>query len=1154
MTVQIEHLTVGRRYELLNQLGKGGMGAVYRAVDRLTGQTVALKRVSNFDDQFHLPSNPGGVDLRVALAQEFQALAPLRHPNVISVLDYGFDQDGYPYFTMELLESPLTIVQAGRNQSLQTKVNLLIQMLQALTYLHRRGILHRDLKPGNVLVTHGQVKVLDFGLSANTGQVRSTGGTLAYMAPELLNDETASTSTDLYAVGVIAYELFAGHYPFESETISGFIDDVLHKAPDVASIGLEPSLALILARLLGKTPAERYPNAEQVIAALCEAAGQPLPPETQAIRESFLQSARFVGRDAEFSRLVEALHEAISGQGSVWLVGGESGVGKSRLLDELGIQALVQGVLVLRGQAVSEAANLYQIWRDPIRRLVLNTELDDTDAAILRTLVPDIDMLLNRDVPDAPHLDSQGEQIRLLSLIGAMFRRQESPVLVILEDLQWARDDSLHTLNVMTQLAADLPLLIVGSYRDDECPDLPRSLPHTNRLKLNRLTPDAITDLSVSMLGQAGHHPQVIDLLQRETEGNVFFLVEVVRALAEETGQLDRIGFKTLPPHVYAGGMQQIVARRLAQVDSQARPLLELAAVAGRMLNLSVLHTAEPDTDIDAWLTHLANAAVIDVQNGRWRFAHDKLREVVLADLSSEEVRALHYRVARAIESANIDLSEQVAVLTYHWMMAGDPAREAYYATIAGEQAAARFANDEAIRYYYRALELAPEPQRRIPMMLALGRVLQHVGRWREAETLYGDLLTLTDEPDMLAQVYASLGQFQTEQGLYHSAMLWLESARATFEAQNHLSALSEVMLSIGAIHLQHGDYPTALRCFEQTARLAREIDNRQLAGTAVGYTGFVYQDMGDHHIALESLQRWLEIATEVGDKPGIRRAAASMALIYYAAGDYPRCVEYNQYALQVATEIGDRLFVGKIYWGLGDPYFAQGDWQSAQALYERALDIVVEVGDRRETAIVLGKLAQVGVEQGRYRDAEQLLMQAVALCRTLNIPYWLYEYLHITADLLARCERHAEAYRLNTEALNLIEQVGGRKEIQLRALLLDVYLRVLLGHLDSAAGVRELSGMLYEWTIDRERAAIHFLMWLLDMAQDNHRKFAADLYRALYAKTPAFEYRQRHELLTGDSLPPAPELPALPGNVAHGQINLAELLAQVEMFVSPVT
>jgi len=1153
MTAQIEHLIVGRRYELLNQLGKGGMGAVYRAVDRLTGQTLALKRVSNLDEQYHLPSNPGGVDLRVALAQEFQALAPLRHPNVIGVLDYGFDQNGYPYFTMELLESPQTIVQAGRNQPLLKQVNLLIQMLQALTYLHRHGILHRDLKPGNVLVTHGQVKVLDFGLSANTGQVRSTGGTLAYMAPELLNDESATVSTDLYAVGIIAYEIFAGHYPFESETISGFIDEVLNQVPDVTSIGLDPSLALILARLLGKTPEERYPNAEQVIAALCEATGQPLPPETQAIRESFLQTARFVGRDAEFDQLVDALHKAISGRGSVWLVGGESGVGKSRLLDELGIQALVQGVLVLRGQAVSEAANLYQIWRDPVRRLVLNTELDDTEAAILKTLVPDIETLLERTVPDAPHLDSQGEQIRLVSLIGTLFRRQETPVLVILEDLQWARDDSLHTLDVMTQIAADLPLLIVGSFRDDECPDLPRRLPQACLLKLNRLTPEAITDLSVSMLGKAGHHPQVIDLLQRETEGNVFFLVEVVRALAEETGQLDRIGFKTLPPHVYAGGMQQIVARRLSRVDPQARPLLELAAVAGRMLNLDVLHTAEPDTDIDAWLTHLANAAVIDVQYGRWRFAHDRLREAVLNDLSPEEVRALHYRVARAIESSRGDLSEQVAALTYHWMMAGDPAREAYYATIAGEQAAARYANDEAIRYYYRALELAPEPERRIPNMLALGRVLQHVGRWREAENLYGELLSLTDDPDMLAQVYASLGKFQIDQGLYDSAMMWLETARATFEAQHHLSALSEVMLSIGTIHLQHGDYPTALRCFEQTARIAREIDNRQLAGTAVGYTGIVYQDMGNHHIALESLQRWLEIAAEVGDRPGIRRAAANMALIYYATGDYPRCVEYNQYALQVATEIGDRLFIGKIYWGLGDPYFAQGDWQSAQALYERALNIVVEVGDRREAAIVLGKLAQVRVEQSRYREAEVLLEQAVALCRALNIPYWLYEYLYVTADLLVRSERYAEAYMLNTEALTLIEQVSGRREIQIKVLLLDVYLRVLLGHLDRAAGVAELSGMLYEWTTDRDRAAIHFLIWLLDMAQENHRKLAADLYRALYNVTPAFEYRQRYEVLTGEVLLCGLELPELPGSMAQGQVNLAELLAQVELLVNPV-
>src|SRR4051812_3770864 len=164
---------IGKRYQLLDKLGAGGMGVVYRATDRLTGQTVALKQVipSNIDPKT-APTIYLGEEssFQLALAQEFRTLASLRHPNIISVLDYGFDHNRQPYFTMDLLENAVPIVEAAATLPLLQKIDLMIQMLQALTYLHRRAILHLDLKPANVMVTGGQVKVLDFGLSTSRGE------------------------------------------------------------------------------------------------------------------------------------------------------------------------------------------------------------------------------------------------------------------------------------------------------------------------------------------------------------------------------------------------------------------------------------------------------------------------------------------------------------------------------------------------------------------------------------------------------------------------------------------------------------------------------------------------------------------------------------------------------------------------------------------------------------------------------------------------------------------------------------------------------------------------------------------------------------------------------------------------------------------------
>lgn len=308
MTSGEELKLIGRRYQLVEKLGEGGMGEVYRALDRLTGQELALKQVTVNAEDLLFNSRSRSTDFRLALAQEFKTLASLRHPNIISVLDYGFDAERQPYFTMDFLQKPRSILAAGAERTIDTKINLLVQMLQALAYLHRRGILHRDLKPDNVLVITNdlpgegqQVKVLDFGLAVAAKHYVETSdvvvGTLPYMAPEVLKGEAPTEAADLYAVGVMAYQLFAGRHPYNLNDMTQLIQDVAYTPVDISEVDVEEAIGVVLQRLLAKTPDSRYPSANQVIIALCDAVKKTVPSETAAIRESFLQSAQFVGRE-----------------------------------------------------------------------------------------------------------------------------------------------------------------------------------------------------------------------------------------------------------------------------------------------------------------------------------------------------------------------------------------------------------------------------------------------------------------------------------------------------------------------------------------------------------------------------------------------------------------------------------------------------------------------------------------------------------------------------------------------------------------------------------------------------------------------------------------------------------------------------------------
>ncbi|MCC7205882.1 MAG: hypothetical protein IT323_01160, partial [Anaerolineae bacterium] len=381
-----------------------------------------------------------------------------------------------------------------------------------------------------------------------------------------------------------------------------------------------------------------------------------------------------------------------------------------RLIDELRINALVRGVHALRGHATSNGGDIRECWSDMARWLCLLAEPDSYEVSVLKLLVPDIDALVEYPVPVVPDLDAQTSRERLAAVLEALFQRQKTPLLLILEDLQWFRGDALALVARICRAAEHAPLFIVGSYRDDEAPDMPHRLPGMRPLHLDRLSPPHIAEMSELMLGAAGRGSQLIDLLQRETEGNAFFIVEVVRALAEEAGELAQIGRLTLPSSVFAGGMRQVINRRLGRVPESARPLLQIAAVAGRYLDLHLLQAiAGPDFDLQGWLGACADAAVLDVHPGGWRFSHDKLREGLLEALTPAARRARHRTVAEGIERVYPDRVAYVTTLAYHWTQAGDLAKEARYKAQAGKLAVENFAFSEAIPLLARALELAPQ-------------------------------------------------------------------------------------------------------------------------------------------------------------------------------------------------------------------------------------------------------------------------------------------------------------------------------------------------------------------------------------------------------------------------------------------------------------
>lgn len=1110
-----ETMLIGSRYQLGRSLGAGGMGAVYEALDRLTGQTVALKRVHIEPGQLVFNSRDSNTDARLALAREFQTMASLRHPNIISVMDYGFDA-GHPYFTMSMLENPQDIRAYAQEQDEAGKVGLLVQILQALAYLHRRGIIHRDLKPGNVLMAaDGEVKVLDFGLAVEKDYADEFAGTLAYIAPEMLTGEAGSFASDLYAVGVMAYEIFAGEHPFDLSNSGKLIIEIISHDPDWTRItkrGLKiapasdpnatspleaqsaPStqaptappeqpetIPEIITKLMAKDPAQRYQDAEKVIQDLCGAAELPLPEESAAIRESFLQAARFVGREAEFEQLSDALEQAKQKVGSAWLIGGESGVGKSRLLDELRVRALVEGALVLRGQGVAEGGLPYQLWRDAARRLALSTTLSDLEAGVLKDLVPDIGTLLGRYVPDAPELNAKGSQQRLAYTLLDLLKRQTGTVLLILEDLHWTLE-SLEILKVIVRNLGDLPLLVIGSYRDDERPTLPDDLPEMTPLKLGRLSEDGIRRLSTSMLGDVGEQPDVIDLLRRETEGNAFFLVEVVRALAEEAGRLTDIGRRTLPPQITAGGVQQVVRRRLSRVPDFAHGLLKLAAVAGRQVDLKLLEyaltpqlpDANPDAEnislktgnrkletglsslvthhslLDRWLTACANAAVLDVQEGQWRFAHDKLRETLLNDLADAETRSLSREVAEATETVYPDDENRAAALADLWKAAGDLLKERRYALKAGQQAVKVSDFNGAVASMERALTLLdaesdqaeraeiwlwlgrargeaqnyPEALAALDEAVALYRKLdnQHgladsLNRWGNAAWGKGDFdgaIPYLEEGLSIARglqdqklegsALTGLGIVAARQGRFQAAIEHLSAALAIHRALNNTRGISTTLSNLGNVHLVQSHLDEAAQYYEESAAIARAAGNREELSITLANMALVKKDLGDFDGAQQSLEECLVSFKLMGMRKAAAWTLSQLGNLFQIRGEYDDALRYMDEAMQAFRVLNDQQSMAWTLNSIGVVHSGRGDYAASEQAHQEGLAICEAIGERPGIALANMNLGQVIFHLGDVERAREHHQLSLKMAHEMELD----GYLRTTMAYMAEYESDA--------------------------------------------------------------------------------------------------------------------------------------------------
>jgi len=893
------------RYEILAPIGAGGMGEVFRAKDSALERHVAIKVLPA-----HLVADPSA---RERLRREALAAASLDHPFICKVFEIG-EADGAMFLVMEFVAGE-TLFQRMQAGPLPLAEALLIarEVAEALEAAHKNLFLHRDLKPANVMMTQGHVKVMDFGLAkqfdsgfadpaavtvAVSPALTAQGmvvGTPDYMSPEQVRGVPLDQRSDLFAFGILLYELVMGAHPFRRASATETMAAILRDPPNLDG-NLPQGLMILIRRLLAKSSDQRYQSMTDVIADLLRQTAAALAPS----EEPAAPPIPLIGREVEFAELKRALNEALVGRGSLVMIGGEPGIGKTHLTGAILEEARKRGAFAAVGHCYEgEGAPPYipvvEVFEQVIRmapHASLRVGMGD-DAPEIAKLVPELRNIYP-DLPPSIQLPPEQQRRFLFNAVRSWIQRavKVTPSVMVLEDLHWADEPTLLLLQHMAQALPTMAQLIVCTYRDTDL-DATRPFAKTletmlrqkqaTRISLRRLPVSGVEAMLGAMSGQKPP-PSLARVVFAETEGNPFFVEEVFRHLSEEGKLFDETG-KWLPglrvdQLQVPEGVRLVLGRRLDRLGADARRVLTTAAVIGRSFSLRLLEDLENkqadealDAVEEAEKAHLVVAEPAG-RDTRYRFVHELVRHTLSESLSLPRRQRIHARVADAIERVYAaNLESYASALAHHLYQAGaasDPEKTTAYLIQAANQARAAAGHEEALAHLDNALSL-----------------------WEvESSLRVAELMFLR------ANALRSMGRFD-------EAVAGYERAIDLFEAQGAIDKAIDTSVDILWIHGWRADVEAGAPVL---ARMQKYLDGADLRSKIILLTGTMMMQSGTGNVAEAALTlEKVKALHHAAGIPFVGVAANAECELLWNSGQYAKLMEASPKVAAEFRKSGDR-------------------------------------------------------------------------------------------------------------------------------------------------------------------------------------------------------------------------------------------------------
>jgi len=1125
------------RYRIGAELGRGGMGAVYRAHDTLLERDVAIKVLTA----------PALTDVRERWLREARSTARLNHPNIVAVYDAGeadpapgSGAGGLPFIVMELVEGESLFNR--KPQSLDETLSIARQICAALDHAHTHGIVHRDLKPENVLITpDGTAKLMDFGLARSVAsrltQEGALIGSVFYISPEQALGQTVDGRTDLYALGVILYELTTGQLPFTGDNPLAIVAQHIHTPvalPRTLRGDLPPALEAIILKLLAKDPADRFASARQVAQALAGQIAVELAPPALAPRSNLpIQLSSFIGREREIAEVKRLLSSA-----RLVTLTGTGGSGKTRLALQVAADQLpsfADGVWLVEMASISDPAlvpqavasameireqskrSLMELVSDYLRTRYVLIVLDGCEHVIsacaqlaesllrhcsnLRILatsreamgitgetawqvpsltIPDLQMLAPLD--DQASASIQSEAVRLFveraKAIQPTFALTNQNALTVAQICT-----RLDGIPLAIELAAARMRALSVEQITARLDDHLKLLTVGSRTALPRhQTLRAAIDWSYDLL------PDIERVLLRRLA--VFTDGWTLEAAESVTGDAP------LSPYDVLDALTQLVNKSLVVMEqaheARYRLLETIRQYAREKLVASGEFDHSPSRHLDFFLK-LAEQAEPELRRA------DQIKWLDRLEVEHDNLRtALSWSLGQGRVEESLRLAGSLARFWYlrgHW----SEGREWLERGLSQPASSAALIRAKALHGLAWLANETGQEKSLYEESLALCRQVGPAGEWGVAFSLRG------------------LGVWTAYWSDEAQAEILLNESLAMFRKMRDSWGTALVLLNLG--WLASYDHDRSEAVWNEGLGLFRDVGDRWGMAVTLGALGYVARLRNDYQQAIKYSKESLRLFRELGDKAGVAMSLSRLGQVAYRRDDYKQMVQLFEESLALEKELGYKsdpayslMMLGRAACFQGDYERAtrllqdslarfqqieekdgiaaaldfmavvahyQSDDEQAVALWEQSLSVSRERGRESGIALALVGLGQVACHRGDCERARELVEQGLALFQNLGDKQNIALALNSLGRVVSAQGDHERAATLFRESLSVRRELGAKRGI---AESLEGLAGAALAHRDYAR-VAKLLGMA-----DAIREAIGAPLPPVDRAEHTRR------------------------------------------------------------------